>query len=524
MASGQQGKKVKLPELVASDPIKSLLRQYVACLICDEADLASMGANITVETFPKDMILERNAMQMIQACNAIGVPPSKEAITVMATGQATDLTGFDKLLESFDSGWNRHQFVAVSSAAIQKWYQEELGILAGAKLQQLMDAREIPYEERWKQAEELLHGVSPVTESVKIMTDSEIYQSGIESYDKNREMFLRTDYPEHAVWFLPSLRYNLSPLMPEEYTLFIAREGIGKSSFVQQQAEYTAWVQGGYDVLYLTLETSPLILAQRSITRNCFIPSDDFKHFAVDTSSDAFRKVYEPFLQKRKRAEEGKGYIRYARPDNPTPQVIAETIRKASMIAKSAGRKLLVILDLLERIEYPGMIGSNKADVIAQTVVKLANVSRSVGAHIIFVAQEGQEGQAFGATMVRKLGQLTLAIESDKYESGAPADVPYTSGNVRMLDYLGRERYLERRGNSHSSQVKLRVEKANNVSVSDWMIVAERPMGNRFMDTPATLDYISNMKKKARELNERQGRLGAGTAGSGGSNANNHPF
>ncbi len=483
------------------DNISSLIRTYVGLLIGNHDLSVYSYKTISADEIPVAMQDERNVLRAIESCIQDGVPAeahfveqklsvnnwqvSKDAVTVMAS--------------AVDSGWrgNTTNSLKLASSVIKQWLFETEGIQYWQRASQIMADQSLgSYEQRYQEAHKLAIQVSPTVENLSILTDEELVDGVLKDYDEKRRILLEEGKFPVPVPHLTTLASLGVTFEDGEFTLVLGNEGTGKSSFLQQLGAHVAEKQGiGYDVLYLSLETSKRILGYRRLAQECGIPTDDFMSFRVDTKSAQFLEVYNSYIKKRRQQEESSGYLRYAVLHDKSVNGIIDAINKAYFVTSAAKRKLLVILDHIGRIDKPDTQGSNDANRISDAIVKIANACNAINSHIIFVGHLGKDGKLFGATEGNKKAQQVIVLEAGKPEGGVSHDIVATDALGRnMADYLGRPRYFQRVGNTYGCELTARIEKSNNTGGGYVKFNMERPMGSKCYDIPSEMERLMSAK------------------------------
>lgn len=484
--------------MVAQIPenIKSLIETYVGLLISDKE--LTTQPKIKHTMLPIEMQDERNILRAIEVLSSAGHPITKHGVEAVLTVNNWAISKpVSSIADAVGSAWRNdiEGSIRLCNDVIHQWYFETDGMNSWLRAADIMaDLTLGAYSDRYEQARKLIAHVSPNVESLKIISDKVLVDETMAEYAKKRKLLLEEGKFPNPVPHLASLRELGISFSDGEFSLLLGHEGTGKSSFAQQLAEHIAWHQGlGYDVLYLSLETAKEILGYRTLSRNCGVPFNDFMFFKVDEKSKEYLTVYNDFLEKRLLAEETSGYVQYAMLNDKSVEGIIDAIHQAYMITTSAKRKLFIILDHIGRVDKPRIQGSNDANIITDSVIRIANACNGIQSHIMFIGHSDNsgDGKLFGATQVNKNSQLVMVLESEMPKGGVMTDEPaFDYLGRKMADYLGRPRYNQRVGNTHGSRIKVRIVKGNNIGGGSVDVLVERPMSSLFSDDREQLEEI----------------------------------
>jgi len=479
------------------DNIKSLIKTYVGLLIGDHNLSVYACKTIKSEEIPAEMQDEKNILRAIEMCVAEGLPAKAHFIEAKLAVNDLYVTpnAVTEIEKSVGIAWRADvvNSLRLASLVIRQWRFETDGVALWKEASDIMnDPAGGSYADLYDKAYKLAVLASPTNDTLKILDDKQLIEEVMKDYNEKRRILLEKGTFPTPVPHLSSLAELGVSFSEGEFSLLLGNEGAGKSSFAQQLAHYVALEQGiNYDVLYVSLETSKQVLGYRRLSQACGIPFRDFMMYRVDETEKAFLEVYNHYLKERLKAEAISGYVRYAMPQDKSASGIIDAINKAYFVTSAAGRKLMVIIDHIGRIELPDGNGSSDANKITNVIIQISNACNSINSHVLFVGHVGQSGKLFGATYGNKAAQLVLVLEAEKPEGGATNDELAVDSFARpMADYLGRQRFFQMTGNTYGSEVTIKIEKANNLGGGSVRCKVERPMGNKFYDIPTELERI----------------------------------
>lgn len=482
---------------IIPDNIKSLIKTYVGLLIGDHELRVYAYKAIKSEEIPVEMQDEKNILRAIEMCVAEGV--SATAHFIEAKLAVNDLhvnpNAIAEIENSVGIAWRADvvNSLRLASSVIKQWRFQTDGIALWQEASNIMrDRAGGSYADSYDKAYKLAVMASPTNDTLKMLDDKQLIEEVMKDYQEKRRILLEKGKFPMPVPHIASLAEMGVSFAEGEFSLVLGHEGTGKSSFVQQLAHSISLEQGiGYDVLYVSLETSKHVLGYRRLSQTCGIPFRDFMMYQVDETAGEFLEVYNHYLMERLKAEETSGYVRYAMPQDKSASGIIDAINKAYFVTSAAGRKLMIVIDHIGRIELPDGNGSSDANKITSVIIQISNACNSINSHVLFVGHVGQSGKLFGATYGNKAAQLVLVLEAEKPEGGATNDEVAVDSFARpMADYLGRQRFFQRTGNTYGSEVTIKIEKANNLGGGSVRCKVERPMGNKFYDIPSELERI----------------------------------
>jgi hypothetical protein len=267
-------------------------------------------------------------------------------------------------------------------------------------------------------------------------------------------------------------------------TLVTALPGHGKTTFGGIWAEHNAW-EKNIDVLYIHMETEQETMAERSVARNIFIPTD-YQGAGLLNITDPDDPVTKRFLQfeqlatapikkhkilgtKDQFTEKPSGEIIYVFCPGWDVFRINNAIALQRRFSDERGRGLLVIVDYYNLIDCSSFMvkGTNESSALGKVALKLRQCiqrenlkSQRVGGkgvHCIIFAQQGEsKGQtyAYGSKQIVQYAQLHIAIRRELANEDKPM-------GDEFKDALGFPRFWHRRGDWNSHTI-LEVVKGND--------------------------------------------------------------
>lgn len=222
-------------------------------------------------------------------------------------------------------------------------------------------------------------------------------------------------------WPWSSWNSRMDPLEPGLLTVIAAGDGMGKSIYAENLAEY--WAKRGFAVAFIHFELNRSVMLDRRAARQTGITRRQLK--AADLTSEEWLRLEESKHHMRS----WKGQISYVHTPGWTMERTVQTLR--SMIA--SGLCDIVIVDYLEKAapsqRQLKMFGNNQYQREADNVEQLKNFGESTETPLIMLAQMSKDGKKRGAddidrTGIRGAGEKTekanvvILLNRDKVEDG----------------------------------------------------------------------------------------------------------
>lgn len=294
---------------------------------------------------------------------------------------------------------------------------------------------------------------------------------------------------------------DLVPVLEDgDVTLITAPPKAGKTTAAMEIAEYNA--ARGIDVLWILLETSEKTIAARRLARELAWPVQAQRTGLIDPTAPPYAEQYEEYLERLRYRDANAGQIMLKYAAGQSVEEIYSIITVGARQAEARKRKLLVIIDYLQRINKGPMDGVNALNYISNRI-KDAAVTNNC--HIILFSQEafnkqGQDSPAYGSNTPLMIAQIHIAIR--RLPAGGQK-IPVVINRTAALDALGRERYWQYGlPNEHQAVVCFQVLRANNDSPGLAFVALEAGMF-RYLD----LDEIAAQGGQLPALFENQKNL-----------------
>jgi replicative DNA helicase len=222
-------------------------------------------------------------------------------------------------------------------------------------------------------------------------------------------------------WPWASWNRAMDPLEPGLLTVIAAGDGMGKSIYAENLAEY--WARRGFSVAFIHFELNRSVMMDRRASRQTGISRRQLK--AADLTPDDWKRLAES----NNELKGWRGKISYVHTPGWTMERTVQALR--SMIAASLCD--LVIVDYLEKAapsqRQLKMFGGNHNQREADNVEQLKNFGESTETPLVMLAQVSKEGKKKGAdeigrTDIRGAGEKTekanvvILLNRDKVEDG----------------------------------------------------------------------------------------------------------
>lgn len=470
---------------------------------------------------------EGHIIEAIYTCVNQEIPPNRYNVVRLLEinrrlGEIDPGEFIDKIIEEHIE---ESTGIRALSAFIKMWLDERKLKEQTVNMGAVADDPYMDYGEKWDTAFNMLMKVSP--------TDGFIYE-GISELDFKRLALLsnqkiiqaRKEGKDYGPMFpFESMKAYFSYLEWGEVTLFIAREGRGKTTVVQHLEENIAWRQKlNCDVIHFSLETPLSVLSIRQFCRYHSIPYKDIHDGLVDLSDDFWKPKWESWEASSVKKENDYGYIKYFySPDASVNDLIAAMIR-SSEASRLLGRSIFFVIDHIHKINWQKTHGkSGEFEALRAITVMLGSAANKLSIknpnHLFLVAQEGEEtGQMFGGKFAAKVAQYVLSLNRERFGPAINGEYPRAQesmmiqykanqltdsqkkskivrlekdGMYTLLDALGRPRYWFRKGDDFSQHSHIVGTKGNDNANFQTDLLFE-PALSRIVQNP---EQVAQMRK-----------------------------
>lgn len=457
-----------------NDTQKNNLRSMIANFITDEdksGQLYRHGFSPTI--MPNDMAFERMALeQALELCHS-GLSPTLANLLPIMQNYYDDA---EDRLNDLHSMKTVDESVEVYAMGFAEWSESERMHVAAERVLQHSQNNNLTNEDKYSRMVEELQEVAPHSSTFRTVATSNALDEWLEWQAENIAIQksggnIGPRLPWKNTWgVIPYMKYG-------EQTVIEAITGYGKTLIGCKIGEYIAHKMSGIDVLYVHLETDVITMMSRFISGRFLIP---IKNAELGWWQDAQGKTnwldfsdaqWKPKIGKLRSeirdAETNNGRMWYHHANGATVNDIALEVRRRKMESERNGRRLVVIIDYFQDIQWINIyadIKSGEAHGLNQVAFRLKEMTENLGVHTIILAQ-GDPNTNYDNTRISTRGAKGGIIKSQLYirmeREQAEADLPWIENNKQKVDALGNPIYYHREGELHS-RTTLRVLKGNN--------------------------------------------------------------
>jgi len=351
-------------KFVFGDQQKEALRRLIADLVGEEDRLYEMGRWIVnPEMIPDDMPFERSVLTAIYRCREEGLEPSRVNLLRDLKLYHSDATErFDQLIsfQTFDRSVLSH------AAALGNWIEKRQQQQIVELMQGIAHNNSITSYEAYQQMASLLQEIAPHSTTFRTLSDMDAHREWMEWHLRNADIsasgkLIGPRLPWKNTWTL------VPYINPGEVLLFYAKSKWGKTLTGVRIAEYIAYEIGGYNVLFCHFETSTKIMRSRIMARQLHIPQEVLEKGGYeDTDQNGnpcwvpVRLDQEPWKEmaekenKRLERSSQNGYLAFHHCNGASINDLRLEIRKHMNASMAQGRKLVVIVDYFQKINWTG--------------------------------------------------------------------------------------------------------------------------------------------------------------------------
>lgn len=481
---------------VLSDRGRQLVRSLIGSMIGYEDTTVFQVTEIKPDNLPLNMqTSEGYVLDALYRCRYDGFPPTREnviQVLKIEKKMAEPEPLVDALItEGLADGFSVREL----SSFVGNVLQEHRGVVVGDEIARIFNEPSAEkYADRYERAYELLSRATPLDSDLtreyseeSLMSAFLLDQATIADARKRGED-VGPNFPfESAQAFIARLK-------PGEFSTILAQTGAGKTTLAMRMAEHIAWKQKiKTNVVYMTCETDPILIQRRQMSCHYLIPFKAMEEGVVDFREDPWRGKVEDFMTKSRTRSDLYGHIHYVHMDGPRIESVLATMERAARIAKASGRRIVFILDYLQKIGW-WLYDRERYQVYEMAGEQFAahnrRINKYVSSHFILLAQENNDGEAFGSSVIRKISQVAVSIQR---EGPATADHPVLGNGVHLKDALGQPRYWHRAGDELMGKADLKMTKANDAQMGVMNTLFEGPL-NKMIQDPDQLKKLRAMR------------------------------
>ena len=450
---------------------KKAINRLLASLIGDRDKTIEMGPWVlSVDMLPDDMIFEQIALSQFYVFKNDGIAPTEDNLRLAFVGKDYD----DRLNELFEIRAS-HPADTVPSLAysLRNYIDTQRLKLAGQRVAEITSDKTKTAADAGKEAVKVLQRALPKQKTITERTGLELADTFFAEQARNIE---NAKQGKTIGPCLPWAQEVLPYLIPGDILTIAAKTKFGKTTMAALIAEYIAYKIGGYDVLFVHLETNQIAIASRIMSRKLLIPRNTlfqgfYRHpktrerVYVDMREEPWRSKRDEILRSIAKAEEQKGCIIYQHDPGITIEQLELSITMQQAISEARGRKLVVVLDYFQEVDWSAY-NADKQHGLNAAASKLKNVIEQRGCYAIVFAQDDPETHWADETLrvryCRQLpivSQIGIRLERDRAETDLPM---MERKGKQKKDSLGFNMFWQRKG-SLQSESRLNFVQGNNI-------------------------------------------------------------
>jgi replicative DNA helicase len=490
MAQQQKNRASKNEAIPTDGYLIAMIRTLLANMCGDFDRTYELSEPITIDHLPEDLVFERDILRLYLHFSAANITPTRENL-IMGLRTIVGRQDFDleKQVDTLLQARTVDGLVYEMSHFIFQAAHAKTVRAAIEEAHKLVMAHSGNLDENLDTAIQKLISVARDDESSEQRNMSELF----EHYE---EILARRKLARMGGLQFPSLKYKgfvgeydeegreiksgaIPVLEWGQTALITALPGTGKTTIGGDLAEYNSWTLG-HDSLYIHLETEQWDMMDRSIARNCIIPTDylttsvdyDDKKHPVTKMIAGYKNWIDNVEMKQYNGIaplRSSGEIIYKYCPGWTVHKINALIKVMRRRSHNRGRGLLVFIDYYNLIDQ-SEFSKNRAEALGQIAmrlrdnIKIENMKASKdGAgsiYLIIFAQENRDeagnAYAYGSKEIIQYVQVYLSLERTE----ATSDAPYMEKGAPVRNTLGHTRYWHRAGD-YDSNTTIKIMKGN---------------------------------------------------------------
>ena len=425
--------------------------------------------DFNVELFPGDMAFERMAFEAIIEISNSKIATNKHNLTVHLQNFYDDAPDRVEKLMSLQTEDGQAEIFAKS---FSEWSRGKSIEIAVAKMVPISENGNLPFHTKLNQIHELIAGTERFARNFQTLSTSEMLDNWLKYQQKNIELIkMGLNIGPTLPWgdsltLIPNLR-------PGEMMLMEAVTGYGKTTFGTFIAKHIAHEQPGYDSLFIHLETDAIVLESRFLSHEFMIPINSLERgvhvrskkpdVSLDMMHDpVWSKKYEDYRQQLLKKEAVNGRVWYHHANGASVVDLGIEIRRRKAESEQEGRKLVVIIDYYQNINWTNLYGTNSGEAFGlnQIAFRLKELTELHDLFMIVLAQSAPTSNyeagytTRGAKEMNLKSQIVIKIRRDE-EAEDNLIVP------GMKNAFGEDVYFHRVGEKDSA-ITLQVTKSNN--------------------------------------------------------------
>lgn len=350
---------------LVGDRQREALLMLIANLVGEKDRTMEMGRwKVLPDFVPDDMAFEKAMLRYIYHCKDEGLAPNRTNLMRHLKMYFKDASAqFDRVI-----GKRTHDEDVLSHASsIGDWIGKKQQEHAISLMTEIVNDENITSFDTYGQLVAILQTIAPHSSTFETVGMIDAYREWMVMHEKNlaisrQNKIIGPRLPWRCTWDL------IPYINPAEPLLFYANTGLGKTSIAVHVAEYLAHDNDDYDVLLLHFETDRKRMISRFMARELLVPVmvleqsfyEDFDNngnkFKVEV--DLKSEKWKPAVEKVERYMDGKdanNNIRFHHCNGASLFDVEIEIGKAINRAMSRGKKLVVIVDYLQKIKWRGV-------------------------------------------------------------------------------------------------------------------------------------------------------------------------
>lgn len=444
---------------------RNALKDYIAAML----GTSSIGEYVVTSSMIGQFFpVEASIISEIEFCHARGIEIA-DAVIKAAIVRHHPHTDPDAYVDDLITRMGRHNSRTMGHV-IKTYLKEVNAESVSNRLKDIMSNTSIHYEDRVKQALDVLHRVRLDTDTEEIVN----HEQAVDYFEKRVNERIQSVQNGVSPGFnLPwaSFRDAIGTLNEGESTLIFGPTSGGKSLIADHIAEYSAWEDGNTDAIILSVETIMNTMITRMFARGSMIPWRTIMSGEEDVTQFP---SYQRFKNKIAGYANNRGWVHRIYDHNMDIHRCGQHMINYARISAAAGRRIVFILDVLQRVVYTGQRTQEHEQVaeIAESFYNYVKTANSITpAHGYLIAHESGDGttsEVFGSKRVKKGAQLGLQIKRAKID---PVTETQYFNHGGAVDGLGDPIVYVREGETESPIISITVTKANNAAKTENKLV-----------------------------------------------------
>lgn len=483
--------------VVWTEQQKQTIRKIIANLISEENKTKGLR-DLAPAMLPNELSFEREVFKAIVEFVDNDIAPNYVNVKTYLENN-NPLDKHEEVIRQFDALFSERTsdglIEPLSFILIDTLFKNKTQLALG-KINTIFADPKLTSRDAYFEALEVLKGLAPRSNKERVLSFTEVQDKWFEQREANIALVrsgktIGPRLPWESTWEI------LPYMSPNEVCVIYGVTGFGKSTLAQLIAEDIAHVQG-YDVLFVHLETDPLKYMSRVLARELVCPvvpletgfyDKNGQTYFLDLTRQELGRRVERIRRDFAHKDANIGTFYYNHCPGASVEDIAASAERYQVLAAEKGRKLVVVIDYFQKLDWSAYRAPAKTQGLNQAALVIKNVAESLGINIIVFAQGSLE-DGFGQQDIAKLrdanelvvsSQTVIRVERQIATSDAPAK--HKEGVDRgkpIYDLLGNPMYAHRKGELDSIAL-LRLVKGNNASTATEKQGKIRIMNGYFM-------------------------------------------